>query len=219
VSEGLIEVNPVAGVKMPRVPIKMVATFSEQEVQRLLASPDRKPDIGFRDCALILTYLYTSARLSELADMSVGDVDLENGYIRVLGKDKKQRYLPIGRKVAKELLKYRLNHRPQPIGSDRFWLTRGGQPLMPNRIEEMIGFHGKKAGLSRGYPHKPRHTSSVLCLRNGGDPFILQKKPGHSSLQMTRHYCNLVDSDVRAAHLKFGVADRLKIWLPSIPEI
>jgi len=67
------------------------------------------------------------------------------------------------------------------------------------------------AGLERYYPHKLRHTSSVIYLRNGGDPFSLQKKLGHSSLQMTRHYCELADADVRAAHLKFGVADRLSI--------
>ena len=209
--EELIEANPVANVKMPRAPAKVVPTFSEQEIQRLLVSPDRKTDTGFRDYALMLTYLDTSARLSELADMTVGDVDFENGYIRVLGKNKRERYLPLGQKVAKALLKYTLNHRPQPTGNDRFWLTRDGRPLTPNRIEKIISTHGKKAGLSRCYPHKLRHTSSVMYLRNGGDPFTLQKKLGHSSLQMTRHYCNLVDSDVRAAHLKFGVADRLRI--------
>ena len=209
--EELIQANPMANVRMPRAPAKVVPTFSEQEIQRLLASPNRRTDTGFRDYALMLTYLDTSARLSELANMAVGDVDLENGYIRVLGKNKRERYLPIGQKVAKALLKYDLNHRPQPMGNDRFWLTRDGLPLMPNRIEKIIGTHGKKAGLSSCYPHKLRHTSSVMYLRNGGDPFTLQKKLGHSSLQMTRHYCNLVDSDVRKAHLKFGVADRLKI--------
>jgi integrase/recombinase XerD len=209
--EGLIEANPVANVRMPRTPTKVAPTFSEQEIQRLLASPDRKTYTGFRDYALMLTYLDTSARLSELADMAVSDVDFENGYIRVLGKDRRERYVPIGQKVAKALLKYKLNHRPQPLGNDRFWLTRNGRPLTPNRIEKIVSIHGKKAGLSRCYPHKLRHTSSVMCLRNGGAPFTLQKKLGHSSLQMTRHYCNLVDSDVRAAHLKFGVADRLKV--------
>ncbi|MCJ7575501.1 MAG: tyrosine-type recombinase/integrase [Dehalococcoidia bacterium] len=210
-SEGLIEANPVASVRMPRAPTKVVPTFSEQEIQRLLANPDRKTDIGFTDYTLMLTYLDTSARLSELVNMSVGDIDLENGYIRVLGKDKRERYLPIGQKVAKALLKYQLNHRHQAVGNDRFWLTQDGQPLTPNRVEKIIGTHGRKAGLPRCYPHKLRHTSSVMYLRNGGDPFTLQKKLGHSSLQMTRHYCNLADSDVRAAHLKFGVADRLKI--------
>jgi integrase/recombinase XerD len=59
-------------------------------------------------------------------------------------------------------------------------------------------------------PHKLRHSSSVIYLRNGGDAFSLQKKLGHSSLEMTRHYCNLADADVRAKHLMFGVVDRLK---------
>jgi site-specific recombinase XerD len=147
--EGLIEANPVASVKMPRAPTKVVPTFSEQEIQRLLAGPNRKTDIGSRDYALMLTYLDTSARLSELADMAVSDVDFENGYIRVLGKNRKERYLPIGQKVAKALLKYKLNHRPQPLGNDRFWLTRDGQPLTPNRAEKIISIHGRKAGLSR----------------------------------------------------------------------
>jgi len=78
------------------------------------------------------------------------------------------------------------------------------------RMEDVIEAHGKSAGLKRCYPHKLRHTGAVLYLRNGGDPFSLQKKLGHSSLQMTRHYSNLADSDVRAQHLKYGVADRLK---------
>jgi integrase/recombinase XerD len=209
--EGFIETNPVVSVRMPRAPTKVVPTFSEQEIQGLLATPDRKTDIGFRDYALMLTYLDTSARLSELANLALGDVDLGNGYIRVLGKDRRERYLPIGQKVAKALLKYKLNHRPQPLGNDRFWLSWDGRPLTPNPIEKIISIHGKKAGLSRSYPHKLRHISSVMYIRNGGDPFTLQKKLGHSSLQMTRHYCNLVDSDVREAHLKFGVADRLKV--------
>ena len=81
---------------------------------------------------------------------------------------------------------------------------------MAKRIEEMVGEHGENAGLKRCYPHKLRHLSAVLYLRNGDDPFSLQKKLGHSSLQRTRHYANLTDSDVRAQHLKYGVADRLK---------
>ena len=80
----------------------------------------------------------------------------------------------------------------------------------PGGIEKLISAYGKKAGLKRCYAHKLRHTSSVMYLRNGGDVFSLQKKLGHRSLVMTRHYSNLADSDVRAQHLRYGVADRLK---------
>jgi integrase/recombinase XerD len=108
------------------------------------------------------------------------------------------------------LMKYQLKHRPEPIGTDNFWLKRDGTPLLAKRIETLVSYYGKKAGL-RVYPHKMRHTSSVLYLRNGGDVFSLQKKLGHRSLAMTRRYSNLADSDVRDKHLKYGVADRLNI--------
>lgn len=209
--EELISHNPMLKVKMPKVPKKVVPTLSEREVEKLLAQPDRYTDAGFRDYALLLAFVDTAARLSELVELKEADVDLDNGYLKVMGKGGRERYIPFGLKVSKGLLKYRIKHRPQPLGTDRFWLTVGGYPLNADRIEKIVTSYGKKAGLERCYPHKLRHTSSVMYLRNGGDPFSLQKKLGHSSLQMTRHYANLADSDVRAQHMKYGVVDRLKV--------
>ena len=209
--EEMIERNPIQKVRMPKVPKKVVPTFSQKEVEQLLAQPNKKTDSGYRDYAVLLAFVDTAARLSELACLKEDDIDLENGYLKVMGKGGKERYIPFGHKVAKALLKYRMKHRPTPIGTDRFWLTIAGAPLEEGRIEKLVAGYGRKAGFKRCYPHKLRHTSSVLYLRNGGDPFSLQKKLGHSSLQMTRHYANLADSDVRAQHLRYGVADRLKV--------
>jgi site-specific recombinase XerD len=209
--EEMIDHNPMQKVKIPKVPKVVVPTYSQKEIEVLLFQPDKKTNIGFRDYAIMLTFIDSTARLSEIALLDEEDVDLENGYLKVMGKGGKERYIPIGHKVARSLLKYKLKHRPIPIGTTRFWLTFDGRPLGPGRIEKIITRYGKKAGLKNCYPHKLRHTSSVLYLRNGGDPFSLQKKLGHSSLQMTRHYANLADSDVRAQHLRYGVADRLKV--------
>jgi site-specific recombinase XerD len=211
--EGLIEQNPMEKIKMPKVPKKVVPTFSEKEIEKLLAQPDKHTDRGFRDYALLLTFVDTGARLSEIANLRIDDVDLEQGYLKAMGKGSKERYIPFGQKVAKALLKYRLRHRPEPVGTDRFFLTTDGRALNAERVEKLIAEYGKKAGLQRCYAHKLRHTSSVMYLRNGGDPFSLQKKLGHTSLTMTRHYCNLADSDVRAQHLRYGVVDRLKVWV------
>jgi len=209
--EEIISSNPMQKVKMPRVPKKVVPTFSQKEVEKLLSQPDKKTDTGFRDYAILLTLVDTAARLSEIALLEEDDIDLENGYLRVMGKGGKERYIPFGHRVAKALLKYRLKHRPVPIGTERFWLTANGNPLEPGRIGKLVSQYGRKADFKRCYPHKLRHTSSVLYLRNGGDPFSLQKKLGHSSLQMTRHYANLADSDIKAQHMRYGVADRLKV--------
>ncbi|MFC1942936.1 tyrosine-type recombinase/integrase, partial [Chloroflexota bacterium] len=141
----------------------------------------------------------------------VGDIYYDQNLLRVMGKGQRERFVPFGRRVAKTLMKYQMKYRPEPFGTENFWLRRDGQPLLPRRIQKIISVCGRKAGLERCYAHKLRHTSSVMYLRNGGDVFSLQKKLGHRSLVMTRHYSNLADSDVRAQHLRYGVADRLRI--------
>jgi site-specific recombinase XerD len=209
--EGFIDNNPMEGLKMPKSARKIVATFSEKELVKLLSQPNKNTDRGFRDYALLLTFVDTAARLSEIANLKVEDVDFDNVHLKVLGKGAKERYIPFGRKVAKILLKYKLRHRPEPIATDRFFLTVDGGALTAERIQKIIGEYGVQAGLKRCYAHKLRHSSSLLYLRCGGDAFTLQKKLGHSSLQMTRHYCELADADVRAAQLKHSPADRLHI--------
>ena len=154
---------------MPKVPTKVVPTFTEIETMRLLSQPNKHTDVGFRDYALLLTFVDTGARLIELAELNYDDVDLENGYLRVMGKDNRERYIPFGQKVAKALLKYKLKHRPETVATDRFWLTADGRPLNAGRVEKIIRLYGSKAGLKRCYPHKLRHTSSIMYLRNGGE--------------------------------------------------
>ena len=119
--EGLIEQNPMSKVKMPRVPKTVVPTFSAKEVEKLLAQPDKQSDRGFRDYVLLLTFVDTGARLSEIANLKTDDVDLEQGYLKAMGKGGRERYIPFGQKVAKALLKYKPRHRPEPVGTDRFF--------------------------------------------------------------------------------------------------
>jgi integrase/recombinase XerD len=209
--EGFIQTNPMEKVKVPKVPETIVPTFTEKEIEKLLAQPNKQNNEGFRDYCLLLSLIDTGARLSEMAGLKASDIDYEQNLLRVMGKGSKERYVPFGRRVAKAFMKYQLRHRPEPVGTDNFWLRRGGQPLPASRIEKLVTMYGRKAGLTRCYPHKLRHTSSVMFLRNGGDVFSLQRKLGHQSLVMTRHYSNLADSDVRDKHLRYGVADRLKI--------
>ena len=104
-----------------------------------------------------------------------------------------------------------LKHQPEPVGTHNFWLRCDGQPLLANRIQKLVKKYGRMAGLKRCYTHKIRHTSAVMYLRNDGDVFSLQRKLGHRSLAMTGRYSNLADTDVRDKHLKYGVADRLKV--------
>ncbi len=210
--EELIPSNPVAKVKVPKTPRRNMPTFSEEDLARLFAQPDKKTSEGYRDYTIMLTLLDTGIRVSELCGLGVGDVDLANGYLRVMGKGQRERYVPIGRKLTKALLKYKLLHRAEANGSDNFFLTRDGRPINKARVQKFIRRYGERAGIkTRPSPHTFRSTKAVLYLRNGGDPFSLQKALGHSSLVMTRRYSNLANSDVRSQHLRYGVVDRLKV--------
>ena len=118
--EEMIARNPMQKVKMPKVPKVAVPTFSQKEIEALVSQPDKKTHTGFRDYALLLTFVDSTARLSEIALLEEDHVDLENGYLRVMGKGGKERYIPFGHKVAMALLKYKMKHRPAPIGTERF---------------------------------------------------------------------------------------------------
>jgi integrase/recombinase XerD len=96
--------------------------------------------------------------------------------VRLMAKAARERYIPLGYRLAEALLKYKLEHRPTPVGTVRFWWTVSGTPLEVGRIEKMVKDYGRKADLKRCYPHKLRHTSAVLYLRNGGNVSSLQKK-------------------------------------------
>ena len=87
------------------------------------------------------------------------------------------------------------------------------QEMNKDRVERIISDYGRKAGITgvRVSPHTFRHTAAVSFLRNGGDAFSLQRLLGHSSLDMTRHYCQLADVDVKRAHITASAVDNLEL--------
>lgn len=116
-------------------------------------------------------------RASELASLTMGDVDLDNGYFRLMGKGQKERFVPMGYKLTKVLLKYITSYRRRDNGSNFFFMTKDGNPLNRNRIGKIVRGYARKAGITskKVHPHVFRVTKVVLFLRNGGDPFSLQK--------------------------------------------
>jgi len=161
--EGFIANNPVKKVKLPKTPKRNMPVFNERELQKLLAQPNKSSSVGYRDYVIMLTLLDTGIRVSELCGLKVSDVDLSNGYLKVFGKGAKERLVPIGVKLTKALLKYRLNHRPE--GCDNFFITHDGRPLVDRRVQDIIESYGEKAGIkTRCSPHTFRATSAVLYL-------------------------------------------------------
>jgi len=211
--EDYISNNPMAKIKTPKVPTREPVILDESEISRLFGAINKRIAKGFRDFCIFLTLLDTGMRVSELCQLTLTDVDLVNGYFRVMGKGKKERFVPMGYKLAKALLKFVSTYRYRDTGSNYFFITEEGHPLNRNRVAKILRDYARKAGITgkRVHPHVFRATKAVLYLRNGGDVFSLQKCLGHATLTMTRRYSAIADSDVKAAHLKYGVVDKLAI--------
>jgi site-specific recombinase XerD len=215
VSEEIITDNPFKKVKIPRASKKIMATFSEHDIKLLLGAIDTQSAEGYRDYVVILTLLDTGLRVSELGSLLIEDVKIEEGTLKVLGKGNRERVVPIGSRVQKGLWCYisRYRRKPVPPVPGYLFLTRQGSRMTKNRIEAIVSRYGKKAGLSgvRCSPHTLRHTAAVSFLRNGGDVFSLQRMLGHRSLEMTRRYLELSDSDLLRAHLGASPVDNLDL--------
>jgi site-specific recombinase XerD len=215
VAEEIIADNPFFRVRLPRPARKVVSVFSENQILRLLSVIDTSTPVGYRNYAIILTLLDTALRVSELAGITMDDLWLDDGLLKVMGKGGKERHIPIGAKVQRILWRYINRYRTQPLNpnSDFLFLTSDGRKLTKGRIEIMMSGYGKKASIKgiRVSPHTLRHTAAVRFLRNGGDVFSLQRLLGHASLEMTRHYCELADIDVKRAHVTASPVDNLRL--------
>lgn len=215
VTEEIIEINPFDKLKIPKPPKKVITPFSEEQIRALLSAINTSSSIGYRDWTVILTLLDTGVRVSELTDLKLVNVNLEQRYLKISGKGNKERVVPIGALIQRTLARYIRKYRPAPAYplSDNLFLTRAGMPLTPNRVETVIEQYAKKAGIEgvRASPHTFRHTFAILYLRNGGDIFTLQRILGHETLEMVRNYVSLAQYDLQEAHLRCSPVDNMKL--------
>lgn len=213
VSEEIITTNPFNGVKVPPPPVKVIPTFTGSQIQQLLKAVNKKTATGYRDFAIILTFLDTGIRLSELCSMTIENLHLEDGFGTVRGKGNKERTFPFGKQLQRVLWSYIERYRPEPANPKCTFFYRDGKPFKGRMVETMMKRYGQKAQLTgvRCSPHTLRHTAAISFLRNGGDLFSLQRILGHSSLEMTRRYCAVTDIDVKRMHATASPVDNLPI--------
>jgi site-specific recombinase XerD len=212
-NEGFINSNTMSALKLPRTPKKIVNTFSQEQVRRMMKSIDQKTSRGFRDYLILLILLDTGIRLSELMGLSIDNIDFSQNCFLVCGKGDKERLVPFGNRVRHALWHYIRNFRPEPRMDDinQVLLTDNGYPLKPRAVQIMINRLGNRAGVAgvRCSPHTFRHTFAKNYLLLGGDVFSLQRILGHSSLEVVKLYINLAASDISEQHRRFSQVDNM----------
>jgi len=161
----------------------------------------------------VTTFLDTGLRLNELATLKPEDVHLEEGYLKVMGKGRKERIVPIGSTTRRVLMRYLYHYRPEGPASrlETFFLNVEGDRISREAVRLIIKRIGRKSKLNRLHPHLLRHTFAVRYLMNGGDVFSLQQILGHTTLEMVRRYVNLANSQIIVKHREYSPVDLLEI--------
>ena len=209
VEEGTLKESPMSRMHPPKVPKQLIKPFTQDHIDRLLALCDNS-FVGCRNRAIVLTFLDTGLRLSELANVQLQDIAFERETIKVMGKGAKERIVRIGEGAQKALLKYIL------LRNDRLpclWLTEERKPLQARGIQQMIERLGKRAGLTnvRCSPHTFRHTFAPWMLKLGADLKTVQSLLGHSTIGQTLRYAESVNSEQAVeVHRRCSPVDNMK---------
>jgi len=191
----------------PKLVRQVPGTLSAAEVERLMAAPSGGDAFGLRDRALLELFYASGLRVSELAGITLQQVDLENGFLRVFGKGSKERVVPVGGKAAEAVRVYLAAGRAQFVkaktGSALFLSERGG-PLSRKTLWYLVQKYAAAAGIERGVkPHQLRHSFATHLLGGGADLRSIQEMLGHANLATTQIYTTVDDRRLVEQHAKF----------------
>ncbi|MDQ2963891.1 MAG: tyrosine-type recombinase/integrase [Pseudomonadota bacterium] len=184
--------DPCAGLKAPKSTRRLPAALSPDEAVRLVTIEGDDP-LAIRDRALFELAYSSGLRLSELAGLDVGSVDLATGEVRVWGKGSKERIVPVG-VPAREAIGVWLKLRGElPVkDADAMFLSRSGRRIAPRAIERRLADWAIKRGLSQHvHPHMLRHSFASHVLQSSGDLRAVQEMLGHASIASTQVYTHL----------------------------
>ncbi|MFC2004562.1 tyrosine-type recombinase/integrase [Chloroflexota bacterium] len=204
--------NSLQNLKLPKAASKIMEPLTSQEVKKIARSINKKSYSGERNHAMLVTILDSGLRASEAAGITLDNLNLRDGYIKITGKGDKERIVPIGKFVQVELLHYIEKVRPQPYGSDcgKLFLSRGGKPITVNTVKLVFSRLARSSGVNRLHAHLCRHTFAINYLLNGGDIFSLREILGHTTLEMVNHYLHFTSSQITAQHHKYSPMDRMQ---------
>lgn len=195
--EELIPTDITSRLKTPACPRVIKPTLGAGQCHQLLASA-KESRTPLRDEAILMFLMDTGARASELCGLTINDVTFEQRLAKVFGKGSKERYLPLSAPTLKAMGKYMHKERLAD-GEPYFFLSEEGRKLTPSGLLQLIKRTGRRVGVSV-HPHQLRHSFAVAFLRAVASPFELQRMLGHTSLEMTRRYAELVTDDLVRAH-------------------
>jgi len=197
--QGMVKDNPATGVSTPKGEHHLPRFFDQESITALLHAPDTRTRLGKRDCAILETFYSTGMRLSELTALKPEAIDFSTGLVRVSGKRRKERILPLGRPAQQALQNYLRADPPAP-GEVVFRNARGNG-LTPRSVERLVDKYIRQVGAKRGLsPHSLRHSFATHLLDNGADLRSVQELLGHVNLSTTQIYTHVTAEKLKSVY-------------------
>ncbi|MGB4073337.1 site-specific tyrosine recombinase XerD [Pseudomonas sp.] len=204
--EGLIVLDPTVQVDMPQLGRPLPKSLSEADVEALLAAPELDDPIGLRDRAMLEVLYACGLRVSELIGLTLEQVNLRQGVLRVLGKGSKERLVPLGEEAiawierySKEARPFLLDGRPSTV----LFPSLRGEQMTRQAFWYRIKHQAKVAGIAKSLsPHTLRHAFATHLLNHGADLRVVQMLLGHSDLSTTQIYTHIARARLQELHVQ-----------------
>jgi integrase/recombinase XerC len=205
IRRGLVSLNPLSTIRTPKQEKRLPKCLDLEQVQKLLEAPGDADLLSSRDKAMLEVLYSSGIRVSELVELEMADIDLQEGVLRVRGKGRKDRLTPIGSQAIRALQRYfelrALDIKSQNNHSGRVFLNKHGQSLSTRSVRRKLDKYLVAAGLDPGIsPHTLRHSFATHLLNNGADLRSVQELLGHQSLSTTQVYTHLTTSRMKQVY-------------------
>ncbi|NEZ03514.1 tyrosine recombinase XerC [Wenzhouxiangella sp. XN201] len=190
--EGVVSDDPVQGVRAPRVRRKLPEVLDIDQVLALLDIPEEN-ELATRDRAMLELFYASGLRVSELAGLTWDRLDLGEGLVRVLGKGRRERLVPVGRHAVRALKQWQRVHASVAgLQQPRIFTSLKGRSLGVRAIQKRVAYWSQRQGLDqRVHPHQLRHSFASHILESSGDLRAVQELLGHANLSTTQIYTHL----------------------------
>ncbi len=202
--EGLITQDPTLQVELPQLGRPLPKSLSETDVEALLAAPDIGEPIGLRDRAMLEVLYACGLRVTELISLTLEQVNLRQGVLRVFGKGSKERLVPLGEEAMVWVARYVRDSRPLLLDgkpSDVLFPSLRGEQMTRQTFWYRIKHQARVAGISKSLsPHTLRHAFATHLLNHGANLRVVQMLLGHSDLSTTQIYTHVARARLQALH-------------------
>lgn len=207
IMEGYQGKNPTADLETPKIKRKLPQVLNIEEVDLLLAQPNMLNPLGIRDRAMLELMYGTGIRVSELLDLQVDDINTTAGFLRCMGKGRKERVIPVNQTAIDWVQRYLTRSRSFLVkkhGERILFVNAHGRRMSRQGFFKIIAGYADKAGLEKDVtPHTLRHSFATHLLENGADLRAVQEMLGHADISTTQIYTHLTKSRLREVYQQY----------------